>query len=90
MNFINPDPATNGGYDVTVSSSAGGAGAYHITFTQAKSSDLYRDASNRAAENALVYGTRGYEVTARVWAELADAYAELVTMYEWSESRKAA
>lgn len=75
---------TNGGMGQTANTAAN-AGLFRINYATYYQSDLYAQLSNYAADEAMRFGLDGYEATARVAAELADAYAELSAMYLHAE-----
>jgi len=61
----------------TTMESTANVGSFAVQFAVMLPSDLYYQASDSAADKAMDYGLAGYEITAQVAAELADAYAEL-------------
>jgi hypothetical protein len=71
----------------TISSSAAAA-EFKVDFQRQRKSDWYRGLSNGAAEDAMRFGLAGYETTARIAAELADAYADAAHVWDFLEDIK--
>lgn len=61
---------------------------FRVNYERQRKSDWYRQLSNHAADEAMRFGLDGYEVTAAIAAELADAYADAATVWLFLEDIK--
>lgn len=83
---MQPMPPTNLSLPASITTANTGTGAsFELHFTREYTSDWYRLMSNHAAESAMRFGLAGYETTAAICAELADAYALLAEQWEYME-----
>lgn len=79
------EPSDSWAYASTENNASVSCQKFVCHFTAMYQSDLYVQASNRAADDAMRFGLEGYETTAQISAALADAYAEIAALYLHAE-----